>query len=179
MSLSMNSKVTFKKCSRHDIDSLVKISTQFYPEHYIHIWKNEDPSYYINLSFTKEAFEKDFIIDNIIYFLITNESKNLGLLKIRQDQAVEGYSKTEALQLEKIYLLKESIGLGIGEQGIKFTKELAYKLDKKVIWLDVMSTSPALTFYQKHNFNTISRYDLDYPGLKDNYREMQRMILNI
>ncbi len=175
----MDSEIIFRKCSENDIDSLAKISQQFYPEHYTHIWKNEDPSYYINLSFTEKAFAKDFKIKNIVYFLIEKNSKRLGLLKIRRDQEIQGYTKTEALQLEKIYLLKESIGLGIGKKGVDFTKNYAMKLNKKVIWLDVMTTSPALTFYQKNGFITVSLYELEYPGLKDGYREMQRMLLTI
>ncbi|GAA4274440.1 GNAT family N-acetyltransferase [Aquimarina gracilis] len=175
----MNSEIVFKECSKNDIDSLVKVSQKFYPEHYTHIWKNNDPSYYINLSFTKTAFCKDFNIPNILYFLIEKDKSTLGLLKIRRDEEIQGFSKTNALQLEKIYLLKQSTGLGIGKKGIEFTKDYARSLNKKIIWLDVMTTSPALTFYQKNGFKTISTYDLDYPGLKDRYREMQRMVLPI
>ncbi len=158
---------------------MVAISQQFYPEHYTHIWKNDDPSYYINLSFTEKAFTKDFSNTNIVYFLIEKDFKNLGLLKIREHQEVAAYSKTESLQLEKIYLLKESTGLGIGKKGIDYIKNYAKHLNKKVIWLDVMTTSPALTFYQKIGFETVSFYELEYPALKDGYKEMQRMILSI
>ncbi|WP_271782835.1 GNAT family N-acetyltransferase [Aquimarina algiphila] len=175
----MPSEIVFKTCSKHDIERLVSVSQQFYPEHYTHIWKNDDPSYYINLSFNRNAFREDFKIDNIIYFLIEQANKTLGMLKIRTHENVEGFDGSEALQLEKIYLLKESIGLGIGKRGIEFIKNYARALNKKVIWLDVMTTSPALLFYQKLGFQTISFYNLDYPGLKDNYREMQRMILTL
>ncbi|MBP2832276.1 GNAT family N-acetyltransferase [Aquimarina sp. U1-2] len=175
----MDSEIVFRKCSENDIDNLVRISQQFYPEHYTHIWKNNDPSYYIILSFTPEAFINDFKTPNIIYFLIEKDNNPLGLLKIRRDQEFLNFNKNEALQLEKIYLLKQSTGLGIGRKGIEFTKEYSKSLNKKVIWLDVMTTSPALNFYQKNGFKTISFYDLDYPGLKDGYREMQRMVLAI
>ncbi len=175
----MNSEIIFRKCTENDIDDLVKVSQQFYPEHYTHIWKNNEPSYYINLSFTQNAFVEDLKTPNIIYFLIEKENSTLGLLKIRKDEEVHHFSKAEALQIEKIYLLKQSTGLGIGKNGMDFVKDYAINLNKKAIWLDVMTTSPALTFYQKIGFNTISFYDLDYPGLKDGYREMQRMILPI
>lgn len=175
----MPSEIVFKTCSKHDIERLVSVSQQFYPEHYTHIWKNNNPSYYINLSFNRNAFREDFKIDNIIYFLIEQANKTLGMLKIRAHEDVEGFDGSEALQLEKIYLLKESIGLGIGKKGIELIKNYARALNKKVIWLDVMTTSPALLFYQKLGFQTISFYNLDYPGLKDNYREMQRMILTL
>ncbi len=169
--------ITFLPCTISYITDLVKISQQFYPEHYTHIWKNDDPSYYINLSFSQKAFEKDFEVENILYFLIQKGDEKLGLLKIRKHQAIEGYTKFDALQLEKIYLLKNSIGMGVGKKGIEFVKNYANNLNKKIIWLDVMTTSPALYFYQKMDFKTISYYMLDYPGLKDGYREMQRMIL--
>ncbi len=175
----MNSEIVFKNCSENDIESLVNISQQFYPEHYIHIWKNNDPSYYIDLSFNQKAFTEDFKVENIAYFLIKKENKDLGLLKIRKHQEVLNFEGSEAIQLEKIYLLKESTGLGIGKKGIEFVKNYAQNLNKKVIWLDVMTTSPALLFYKKIGFSTVSFYNLDYPGLKDNYREMQRMILPI
>ncbi|WP_109300514.1 GNAT family N-acetyltransferase [Aquimarina sp. AU474] len=173
----MSSTISFLPCTPSNISDLVKISQQFYPEHYIHIWKNNDPSYYVNLSFSQKAFEDDLKIDNIAYFLIQKADEKLGLLKIRKHQAIEGHSEFDALQLEKIYLLKNSIGMGVGKKGVEFVKNYANTLDKKIIWLDVMTTSPALHFYKKMNFKTISYYELDYPGLKDGYREMQRMTL--
>ncbi len=175
----MPSTIEFKQCTESDIDNLVAISQQFYPEHYTHIWKNEDPGYYINLSFTQSAFKEDLKNENIIYFLIQSADNVLGLLKIRQHHKVEGFNNSEALQLEKIYLLKASTGLGIGKKAIEFVKNYAFNLKKRVLWLDVMTTSPALIFYQRMGFQTITFYNLDYPGLKDEYREMQRMILSI
>ncbi|MBQ4822804.1 GNAT family N-acetyltransferase [Aquimarina sp. MMG016] len=175
----MSSEIEFYVCSEKDINDLVKVSQQFYPEHYSHIWKDEDTSYYVNLSFTREAFEKDFEIENIVYFLVKKSTKILGLLKLRKHQQVKGYTETEALQLEKIYLLAEATGLGVGTKAIDFTLKYSKNLNKKLVWLDVMTTSPALQFYKKAGFKTISFYHLDYPGLKDGYREMQRMTISI
>ncbi|WP_299439712.1 GNAT family N-acetyltransferase [uncultured Aquimarina sp.] len=172
-------EIEFHRCSENDIETLVKVSQQFYPEHYSHIWENGDTSFYVNLSFTAAAFKKDIDTENIIYFLIQRSEKTLGLLKLRKHQELVGYTQIEALQLEKIYLLAEATGLGIGTLAMDFTKNLAQELNKKVIWLDVMTTSPALQFYKKLGFKTISYYSLDYSGLKDGYREMQRMILPI
>jgi len=173
----MSSEIIFKKCFENDINSLIAISNQFYPEHYTHIWKNNDPSYYINLSFTENVFIEDFRVPNIKYYIIQQNGEDLGLIKIKENEKITKFSAQEALQLEKIYLLKKSVGIGIGKKGIEFVKKYALKLAKKVIWLDVMTTSPALHFYQKNGFRTISKYDLDYPNLKSGYREMQRMIL--
>ncbi|WP_299257117.1 GNAT family N-acetyltransferase [uncultured Aquimarina sp.] len=175
----MTFEIEFHRCSENDIEALAKVSQQFYPEHYSHIWKNGDTSFYVNLSFTTAAFKKNIESENIIYFLIQKSDKVLGLLKLRKHQELVGYTKTEALQLEKIYLLSEATGLGIGTFALDFTKNLAKELNKKIIWLDVMTTSPALQFYKKLGFKTISYYNLDYSGLKDGYREMQRMILSI
>lgn len=172
-------EIEFQRCTKDDIEALVKISKQFYPEHYSHIWENEDTSFYVDLSFTTAAFKKDFETENIIYFLIKRSEKILGMLKLRKHQELVGFKPTEALQLEKIYLLAEATGLGIGTHAMNFTKNFAEKLNKKVIWLDVMTTSPAIQFYKKLGFKTISYYNLDYPRLKDGYREMQRMTLPI
>jgi len=168
-------EIEFQRCTKDDIEALVKISKQFYPEHYSHIWENEDTSFYVDLSFTTAAFKKDFETENIIYFLIKRSENILGMLKLRKHQELVGFKPTEALQLEKIYLLAEATGLGIGTHAMNFTKNFAEKLNKKVIWLDVMTTSPAIQFYKKLGFKTISYYNLDYPRLKDGYREMQRM----
>ncbi len=175
----MLSEISFEKCSKKDIDILTTISQSFYPEHYAHIWQNQDPSFYLNLSFSKKAFEKDFNIENIIYYLIKKDDIHLGLLKIRKDELVQDYTNNEALQLEKIYLLQSSTGLGIGKKAMKFIIEYARSINKKVVWLDVMTTSKALDFYKKIGFVTVYHYELDYPGLKDGYRGMQRMILKL
>ncbi|WP_109851899.1 GNAT family N-acetyltransferase [Aquimarina sp. AU58] len=172
-------EVVFKKCSANDSNELIKISQQFYPEHYSHIWKNNDPSYYVNLSFNQKAFEEDFKTDTIVYFLIQKANTSLGLLKIKKQEAIKGFDTSITLQLEKIYLLKSATGLGIGKKGIEFVKNYAINLGKKIVWLDVMSTSPALPFYKKMGFDTVSFHNLEYPGLKDEHREMQRMVLSL
>ncbi|WP_074408159.1 MULTISPECIES: GNAT family N-acetyltransferase [Aquimarina] len=172
-------EVVFKKCSAKDSNELSKISQQFYPEHYSHIWKNNDPSYYINLSFNQKAFEEDFKTDTIVYFLIQKANTSLGLLKIKKQETIKGFDSSITLQLEKIYLLKSATGLGIGKKGIEFVKNYAVNLGKKIVWLDVMSTSPALPFYKKMGFDTVSFYNLEYPDLKDEHREMQRMVLSL
>jgi GNAT superfamily N-acetyltransferase len=54
--------------------------------------------------------------------------------------------------IDKIYILKEYSGKGIGKKVLQFVALRAKELSKKCIWLDTMQKGPALHFYLKNGF---------------------------
>lgn len=172
-------EITFTVCTAADIDVLADVGKRSYLKSYPYIWKNEDTSFYIKRSFSETAFKKDFQDKELQYFLIHADKIPCGLFKIRKNSSVDVFTPGEGMELEKIYLLREYSDKGIGKKALQFILEHAKSNNKKALWLDVMDTSAALFFYQKIGFKTVSKYQLPYPGLLDNHRGMQRMVMEI
>lgn len=170
---------TFHKCtSVEDIPVLVEVGQRSYKQNYLHIW-NDTGDFYIQKSFSKNVFEADLKNRNVTYFIIYDDSIAIGLIKINFNKPLEGFLDNQTLEVEKIYIIAEAAGKGIGTAAMTFIKEYALNLGKKVIWLNVMTTSPALQFYKKHGFTGIKNYELDYPKIKDGYRGMLQMKLHL
>ena len=100
-----------------------------------------------------------------------------GFIKINFNKALEGYAADKSLELERIYLLNEVSGKGIGTEAMHRIIDDAVKTDKELIWLKSMDSSPALNFYQKLGFKKYAVEKLPFDGFKDEYRNIVTMCL--
>ncbi|NER16061.1 GNAT family N-acetyltransferase [Spongiivirga citrea] len=168
--------ISFKKATASDIELLIPVAQKAYLQAYTHVWEHEEPAFYLKKAFTKKAFLKDLSDSNTEIQLIYFANTLVGFYKLELDSAVSTYTAIEAIQLEKIYILNEFSGKGIGNQSLAHIISGAKQKGKSVFWVDVMDTSPAKFFYQKMGFETFSYWDLDYPGLKADQLKMHRMV---
>ncbi|MBC9797380.1 GNAT family N-acetyltransferase [Sinomicrobium weinanense] len=177
----VNSGIKVVPCTPADIDTIIQTGRLSYKQHYLHIWKDKG-SFYMKKSFSRKTVESEFENPNFRYFLIRRRGKPVGILKLVRDNALAGYSASEALEVEKIYIIREAAGKGTGTKVMEFVKDYARMSGKKVIWLNVMDTSPAQAFYKKAGFEPAFCYTinvLDFPPIKEEYRAMTRMKLRL
>ena len=164
----------FKRCTKADIPVLQAVGSQSYREHYLHIWAtNKD--FYINLSFSKESLLKDLENENILYFLIFIDGKPAGLIKLNLHQAFREIPANDALEIEKIYMLKGFARNGLGRASLAFVENHAKGLGKSLLWLKVMASSPALRFYAACGYSVGNCFKIGYKDLSDDCRDMFSM----
>jgi ribosomal protein S18 acetylase RimI-like enzyme len=87
-----------------------------------------------------------------LYFAILNE-KAIGYLKLNFGQSQTEIKNDNALEIERIYVLKDFYGKNIGK--LLYEKALSIAKQKKVeyIWLGVWEENPrAISFYKKNGF---------------------------
>ncbi|WP_298940287.1 GNAT family N-acetyltransferase [uncultured Psychromonas sp.] len=93
------------------------------------------------------------------------EAKLAGFLKLNVDDAQTDIFDTEALEVEKIYILKDFLAQGLGKKLISFAVDRAIKQNKKYLWLGVWEHNfPALRFYQKMGFEQFGEHDFNMGG---------------
>jgi GNAT superfamily N-acetyltransferase len=156
-------------------DEYIALGKKSYLQHYLHFWSDGDPSPYINESFTKEVLRTAHKNKNAKYFIIYSKAIPVGIIKIVLNQEVGNSSKEESLLLEKIYILKEYSGKGIGTKVLTFVEDFARKHNKKIVWLDTMVKGSATAFYLKNGYKIQSTKYLDYENIVDTKREMYIM----
>ena len=154
------------------IDSYIETGLKSYKQHYLHLWKNQDPNPYISKSFTSEVLHEELADDNVENFLVKVEDKIIGIVKLIKDKALDEYEALSALLIQKIYLLQEHSGKGYGQKLISLLETHAKKLGKKVIWLDTMQKGNALRFYLKNGFVIHSESLLELPHAIEEERPM-------
>jgi len=150
--------------------------TRAYQQHYLHLWTNENSSPYIESSFTRAILELEEDDKNTILYRILSNKKTVGVLKISLNAALAPYSEKEALCIDKIYILKEHSGKGIGKKVLQFVQLRAQEMHKKVVWLDTMQKGPALDFYIKNGFEIHSKGMVTFPAVLEDERLMWVMV---
>ncbi|CAC9974581.1 GNAT family N-acetyltransferase [Flavobacterium panici] len=161
----------YKICSEDDIPQILEVYKQSYKEHYLYLWTDNGENY-MNTSFTKEKIISEMNVPQTQFYLIYDQELAIGVLKINNNKSAEGKKDTNALEIERLYFLKEAAGKGLGKATLKMVLQLAAHENKKTIWLKAMKCSDALKFYEKQNFKVTAEMDLTYPFIKDELKGM-------
>jgi len=101
-----------------------------------------------------------------IYSASDKEKKEpAGFLKLNIGNAQTDIMDPEALEIEKIYLLKKFTAQGLGKELIKFAIKRAQQQNKTYLWLGVWEHNfSALAFYKKMGFTQFSTHGFDMGG---------------
>ncbi len=165
--------VEILNCSLTDIDTLTEVAHKTYREHYQYLWKDKG-EHYIKTSYNPEAFQKEMQDKNVGLYLVTQTSVVYGFLKLNFAAAFNDYTAQEALELERIYLLKKAKGKGIGKAVMKAVDNIANHLNKKVIWLKTMDSSGVDTFYKYCGYTVCGETKLNVAGI---FPDFQRQLI--
>lgn len=113
----------------------------------------------------------DFMLRKIYAVEALRQSMDAGMdyfQVIPTGKSAVGFMATKVLEdclrIEKLYLLPESQGQGIGRQLIDFASEQAKQHNRRVLELNVNRGNPAFRFYQKVGFSVVSQLDIPYFG---------------
>ncbi|MBT8211452.1 MAG: GNAT family N-acetyltransferase [Eudoraea sp.] len=153
-------------------DSYIRIGIKSYCQHYLHLWENRDPDPYIENSFSSDIVQKEWEDPNVSLFLICSNTIPVGILKLILNKTFKLPEPVKCLFLERIYLLAEHSGRGIGARVLQFTEDIAKEQNTKAVCLETMQKGPALEFYQKNGYVIWSTKNLEYSGLVKAERPM-------
>lgn len=142
-----------------------RIGRSAYGDHYLHLWKQRDPLPYFEEHLDPGIVSGLLADKNLAHYLVFFELKAIGILKLVLNAPLGKYNASEALLLEKIYLLAPFTGKGLGSALMLRLIEIARGLGKRVLWLDTMQKGPALHFYLKSGFHIEGTTTLNLPGV--------------
>lgn len=165
-------KIDLVPVSPENLETYLQVGKTSYCQHYLHLWKNEDPSPYINHGLTKEVVLQEIANSNALNYLINQENTTVGILKLVKDCGIDELTDEEALKAEKIYFLKEHSGKGYGKQVLQFIEDMATKLGKKYVWLDAMQKGNPIFFYQKNGYKIKRESEVTLPNAKPEEKPM-------
>jgi GNAT superfamily N-acetyltransferase len=162
-----------KKAGLTDLAEVQDIGIRSYLPHYMHLWKDGGVDWYLQRCFGKESLQIELADKNIEYYIVTAENRSIGILKLVLQKSLPASKITNALYLEKIYLVKEWTGKGVGRKLMEFTFNRANELNRDCVWLMAMDTSDKpITAYQRAGFTEHSRTRLDFERMKEEFRGM-------
>ncbi len=150
----------------------ISVGTKAYNQHYLHLWPDGNSSTYIQNSFTNEVLAKEAMDTNTRLFIIHLKKSPVGILKFTLNEGLGPYSEEDALYVDKIYMLKEATGMGIGKKILQFISLRAKEMDKKIVWLDTMQKGAALNFYLKNGFEIYAETEVPFENAIESEKPM-------
>jgi len=158
-----------------DLRLIQYIGRATYEPHYPHLWHPGGLDWYMDYSFGSDALRRNFDDPNTAYFLAANEGQVIGFVKLKLIAPLPDGSRDNALYLEKIYLLPESVGRGAGHRLIEGIVLLAAAHGREAVWLNVMKTGP-IRAYERAGFRIVGETSFDFDLLKPELRGAWTMV---
>lgn len=149
-----------KRATIKDARLLSKLSiASFLPAHG-HSAPKEDIDNYVAKNFSEKNFVKELENQENEYYLMTYQEKIAGFSKVIFNSKNENIPYNNITKMERLYLLEEFYGLGLGKDLFNFNVSLAKKNNQVGIWLAVwVENLRAISFYKKMGFKIVGSYD--------------------
>lgn len=154
------SSVEIRKISVTDLYLLQAISRQTFTETFADVNTEEDMTQYLSESFNAERLTSELVnADSEFYFAEVDEIP-AGYLKVNFGEAQTDIRDRNALELERIYVLKEFLGKHVGQILLDKTIQIAQSCNLDYVWLGVWEHNHrAKKFYAKNGFVEFGRHD--------------------
>lgn len=170
-----NSRIRITAVEPKQFETYIQVGRKSYCQHYLHLWEDQDPTPYFKNSFHELALKKEWEDPNCLLFLIHVKNNPAGIVKILLNKTTPAVKATDCLFLERIYILNEYSGQGLGTYALAFIEKLARKYRKNYVWLESMQKGKALDFYKQKGFTVLGEKLLNYPNLVESERPMYIM----
>lgn len=152
--------VTIKAFNSSEVESLADLSQRTFLESHGHSAKAEDIRQYIGFHFNEKALSEAFRNPEIHFRKILVNEELAGYSKLILNQPHPQSDISPIAKFERLYLLKDFYGLGLGEKLLAHNLEIARAHHQKGLWLFVWTENEkALKFYQKSNFKIVGKHD--------------------
>lgn len=145
--------IQLKKVTLNDIDQLQKIGRQTFFETFAESNTEENMKEYLENSFSTEKLHSELNNPNSEFYFAVEEDTVIGYLKINFGASQTELKDDKALEIERIYVLKEFHGKKVGQLLYEKAIQIAKETKSDYVWLGVWEENHrALAFYKKNGF---------------------------
>ncbi|MBK8546933.1 MAG: GNAT family N-acetyltransferase [Saprospiraceae bacterium] len=145
--------INIQKVTIDNIDQLQKIGRQTFFETFAFGNTEENMRNYLEEGFSKEKLTAELNDNNVEFYFATFNNNVIGYLKLNFGQSQTELQDDRALEIERIYVLKEFHGKSVGQLLYDKAKQIARQKRADYVWLGVWEENPrAINFYRKNGF---------------------------
>lgn len=151
--------ITIRKITVNDLQELQKIGKRTFQETFASENSEEDMKNYLETSFANEKIIAELEDENSEFYFADLEEKAIGYLKVNSGPSQTEIKSEDALEIERIYVLKEFHGKKAGQVLFDKAIEIARANNKKYVWLGVWEENHrAIRFYEKNGFVAFDKH---------------------
>lgn len=150
---------TIKKVTSNHIEQLQLISTQTFVETYSAANTGENMRKHLEEGFSLQKLASELNDPNTEFYFATLGDKITGYIKLNFGPSQTELQDGEAVELERIYVLKAFQGRKVGQLLCGKAIQVARQKNAGYIWLGVWEKNPkAIRFYQKNGFVAFDKH---------------------
>src|SRR5690606_38954950 len=145
--------IDIEKVAINDIDQLQKIGRQTFYETFSESNTEENMESYLENGFSTDKLKTELNDKNAEFYFAKIDEKIIGYLKLNFGQSQTELKDDQALEIERIYVLKEFHEKKVGQILYDKALEIATNKNADYVWLGVWEENPrAINFYKKNGF---------------------------
>lgn len=145
--------IGIEKLTISDLDELQKIGRQTFYETFSESNTEENMKNYLESGFSVDKIKTELSDENADFYFAKIDKKIIGYLKLNFGQSQTELKDDKALEIERIYVLKEFHGKKVGQILYDKAIEIAKNKNADYVWLGVWEENPrAINFYKKNGF---------------------------
>ena len=145
--------INIKKVTLDNIDQLQKIGRQTFFETFASGNTEENMKNYLDEGFSVAKLTTQLNDNNTEFYFATLDNNIIGYLKLNVGQSQTELQDDKALEIERIYVLKDFHGKNVGQLLYDKAMQIARQKCADYVWLGVWEENPrAINFYKKNGF---------------------------
>lgn len=146
-------KFEVKRATANDIEALQAVGRQTFFETFASENTEADMQKYLVEGFAQEKLVAELSNPNSEFYFVLLDGSVIGYLKLNYGAAQTEIKDSEALEIERIYVLKDFHGKKVGQLLYEKAMQVAQRLNVRYVWLGVWEKNPrAISFYRKNGF---------------------------
>ena len=149
----MEINIKIEQINHHHIEALQQIGRQTFSETFAESNSAENMAKYLEEAYSFEKLNEEINNPNSFFYFAMLDEKVIGYLKLNMGGSQTELKDNDALEIERIYVLKEFHGKKVGQ--FLFDKAITIAKEQQVayVWLGVWEENKrALQFYTKNGF---------------------------
>lgn len=170
--------IVVKRVTLIDIDQLQKIGRLTFYETFSAYNTEENMRKYLVEGFANEKLTAELNNPNSEFYFAISDQNVVGYLKLNVGPSQTELQDDKALEIERIYVIKEYHGKKVGQ--LLYEKAIQVAIHKKVdyVWLGVWEENQrALNFYKKNGFVAFDKHIFKL-GNDEQTDIMMKLLLN-
>lgn len=140
-------------CTASDVDALRELSIRTFSAAFAAMNTPETLSAYLEAAYHPDKLRAELKMAGSHFFFIREDGENCGYLKLNEPGAQSDGDDPDAIEVERIYLLPDYKGGGLGRYMIGVAEDFARSRGVSRIWLGVWEKNEsAIAFYTRMGF---------------------------
>lgn len=151
--------IYLRKTTDTDLTNLQNIGKLTFSETFSSDNSEENLKAYLETAFSSEKVKSELSDENSEFYFAELNNEIIGYLKVNFGHSQTEIINEKALEIERIYVLKEFHGKKVGQIFYEKAIELARELKVNFVWLGVWEQNlRAIRFYEKNGFKAFDKH---------------------